>query len=218
MQQRFARELGTVQVGKPLNVSSPGERRTDAAIGETCRTLRMQAGLSLSRMAELTNRDTSTLSRFERGHTKPRDVDDLVRAYRRVAGPAMQQRPQRSDRPRMWPLVYLAASPIALTSLMLAGPAAWDSHVARGWATLSLVVIVCTVLPTLLTDARQRHPIALVARAGYLAALGVILTGGVLSWNREISPILFVQVVVVVAFGMIAIAYDRLDTQNAPAE
>jgi hypothetical protein len=187
-------------------------------IGEMCRSLRLQSGVSLRQMATLTHRDTSTLSRFERGHTNPRDSDSLVTAYRALA-PQVQRRPQRSDRPRIWPLLYLAVSMPVLLGLTLAGPAGWDSNVARTWLILSLIILTTAVVPTIIRDARQhRHPIAIIARAGYIGALTLIATSGYLNWEHHLHPLIFFPAVVVVALGMVTVAYDRLERENGPAE
>jgi hypothetical protein len=188
------------------------------SIGEMCRTLRQQSGISLAQMAAMTHRDTSTLSRFERGHTNPRDADALVRTYRNLI-PQPQARPQRSDRPRIWPLAYLSVSLPILLALTLSGPQGWDSDVARGWLGLSLAIITAAIVPTIVRDARnRRHPVAIIARAGYVCALTLITTGNLLNWNTLLSPLVLIQGIVLVGLGMITVAYDRLERENAPGK
>jgi hypothetical protein len=215
MQQPFAPPLQPPRRRNTVTADAP---KPTVTVGEMCRTLRQQSGVSLRQMAAMTHRDTSTLSRFERGHSNPRDADALVRAYRSLA-PISQPRPQRSDRPRLWPLAYLGASFPVLLGLTLAGPAGWDSNVARTWLSLSLAIITVVIVPTIIRDARDhRHPVAIVARAGYILALSLIATAGILNWEHHLHPLIFGQGVVVVALGMITIAYDRLERENGPAE
>ena len=188
-------------------------------IGEMCRTLRQQSGVSLRQMAALTHRDTSTLSRFERGHSNPRDADGLVRAYRALAPVQTQHRPQRSDRPRLWPLLYLGATLPAILGLTLAGPPGWDSDVARAWLVTSLVVITAAIVPTIVRDARnRRHPVAIISRAGYVTALTIIATANLVHFDQTLNPIVFVQGIILVGLGMITVAYDRIERENAPGE
>jgi transcriptional regulator with XRE-family HTH domain len=215
MQPAFASDLRPQKSRNIVNGSAP---EPAATIGEICRTLRQQSGVSLRQMALLTHRDTSTLSRFERGHTNPRDTDALVKAYQNLA-PIAQVRPQRSDRPRIWPLAYAVLSMPTLLGLTLAGPARWDSNVARAWLILSLLIITVAVVPTIIRDARaHRHPVAIAARAGYIGALTLIATSGYLNWDHNIHPLVVFQGVIVVTLGMVTIAYDRLERENGPAE
>lgn len=56
------------------------------ALGRTCKTARMAAGKRLPALVAELHRDQSTLYRFEQGVAWPRDVEDVVEAYARIAG------------------------------------------------------------------------------------------------------------------------------------
>src|SRR4051794_6100810 len=72
-------------------------------------------------MAKITHRDPSTLSRFERGLSAPRDLDAVVAAYQGLEGSderAIARAAHAERKVRRWPPVYVAlVAAVALVAL-----------------------------------------------------------------------------------------------------
>src|SRR3954468_10205698 len=97
-------------------VARPAEAR-----GRGPRSQRQKAGVSLEQMAKITHRDPSTLSRFERGLSAPRDLDAVVAAYQGLEGTderAIARAAHAEREVRRWPPVYVAlVAVVALVAL-----------------------------------------------------------------------------------------------------
>jgi hypothetical protein len=124
----------------------PARRGADRELAAMCRAHRLQAGVSLKDMAARTHRDASSLSRFERGQSVPRDLDALVAAYRTL-GPETIAQQTRS--PRRGPIALLLGSLV----LAAAGETLDVRHSAAGlrvWIVVMSALIVGVNAPRIL--------------------------------------------------------------------
>jgi transcriptional regulator with XRE-family HTH domain len=152
----------------------PTVRGADRELAAMCRAYRLQAGVSLRDMADRTHRDASSLSRFERGQSVPRDLESLVAAYRALDTPVIAQQDRK---PRRGPIAIL------FVSLVLAAGAATlevgDSEAGlRVWIVAMSALLIALSVPRLLrvrsaSETRKRRALRDVSLSLALAALGV---------------------------------------------
>jgi Helix-turn-helix domain len=152
----------------------PARRGADRELAAMCRAHRLQAGVSLKDMAERTHRDASSLSRFERGQSVPRDLEALVGAYRALGPEAISQ---RTRKPRRGPIAILLGSLV----LAAAGETLDVRHSAAGlrvWIVAMSALIVAVNAPRIVrarkaTETRRRRALRDASLALAFGALGV---------------------------------------------
>jgi transcriptional regulator with XRE-family HTH domain len=140
-----------------------------------CRAHRVQAGVSLKDMAERTHRDASSLSRFERGQSVPRDLEALVGAYRALGSETTIS--QHTRKPRRGPIAILLGSLV----LAAAGETLDVRHSDAGlrvWIVVMSALIVGVNAPRIArarkaTETRRRRALRDASLALAFGALGI---------------------------------------------
>jgi hypothetical protein len=151
------------------------QRPLDRDIAEMCRGRREAAGISLEKWAQMTHRSASSLSRFERGLSRPHDLDTLVSQYVGLPTPSggAQQR-LRND-----------------LGIWAGGFAAWLTAIAIAVSVspedLADIVRVAVLVQTVLV-------MALTVRAGVVGVIGPRITVGAVLWLGVAAVLVAVRI------------------------
>jgi transcriptional regulator with XRE-family HTH domain len=174
-------------------------------LAEMCRTQRLQAGVSLAEMAARTHRDPSTLSRFERGLTLPKDLHALVSAYEELATrpPRQLGDPPQTRNVRPVPLVLLLGSLTVYILLDLATSHLNEAQALRGWAMGMGGILLWLTVPRLWHHARCGKVIEATQLSSFAAALITLEVANIVRWNAPAHPAVAACMVATLTLGFL---------------
>jgi hypothetical protein len=119
-------------------LARPEVHQTDSErLGAYCRDTRERAGVSLHAMARRLHRDTSTLSRFERGQQRPRDLATVLAGYEALRSVEQTQRRTQRTQQVSWsfsrPLAWLGVARWVVLAVVLTfdAGAGWPPSAVR---------------------------------------------------------------------------------------
>jgi transcriptional regulator with XRE-family HTH domain len=151
------------------------QRQLDRDIAEMCRGRREAAGISLEKWAQMTHRSASSLSRFERGLSRPKDLDTLVSQYVGLPTPSGDAQQRLRNDLSVWALGFAAwLTTIAIAVLISPEDRADIFRVA---------VLVQTALV-----------IALTVRAAMVGVIGPRITAGAVLWLGAAAVLVAIRI------------------------